>query len=116
MTTDSFSAYQNASRATAFFKTNGRRETLAYIALGITGESGEIAEKIKQHLRGDVAANPDDPAWRDLLQKEIGDVLWYLARLCDALDLDLGTVAAANLDKLRDRKDRNALQGDGDTR
>lgn len=85
---------------------------LSYFALGLASEAGEVAGKIKKHLRGD----KDVPTLREELVGELGDVLWYVAMTAEALDLDLGEVAASNINKLHDRKARGTLQGDGDNR
>jgi NTP pyrophosphatase (non-canonical NTP hydrolase) len=53
---------------------------------------------------------------RDDLEKELGDVLWYVANLASDLGLDLDDIATKNIDKLRDRERRDVLQGDGDDR
>ena len=47
---------------------------------------------------------------------ELGDVLWYLATICDVLNIELESVAQGNIDKLRSRKLRGALHGSGDDR
>ena len=47
---------------------------------------------------------------------ELGDVLWYAATLAADLGLDLSEVARRNMDKLNDRRARQALHGDGDKR
>lgn len=70
---------------------------LVWNALGLTGEAGEVAEHIKKgvfHRHGIDRAQ---------LKKEIGDTLWYAAALCTKLDLDMGEVMQANIDKLRQR-------------
>jgi NTP pyrophosphatase (non-canonical NTP hydrolase) len=82
--------------------------------LGLSGETGEVAEKFKKIYRdkGGVI-NSDD---RLEIQKELGDVLWYLAVLSDTLGLTLEEVAALNLEKLKARQQRGQLHGSGDNR
>lgn len=87
----------------------GSNTELSYLALGLMGESGEVAEKIKKKIR-DGSFDPKETA------KECGDVLWYLARLCNALGTNLEEVALQNYIKLLDRKNRNKLSGSGDNR
>ena len=82
---------------------------LAYTALGLTGEAGEYAEKIKKFIRDGVM---DDR----LAAKELGDVLWYLANAAQELGYDLSEIAEMNLQKLADRKGRNKIGGSGDER
>lgn len=82
---------------------------LSYLALGLMGESGEVAEKIKKKIR-DGKFDAKETA------KECGDVLWYLARLCKALGSSLEEEAYNNYTKLLDRKTRNMIQGSGDNR
>ncbi len=82
-------------------RTAGHREDvrvrLNYTALGLTGESGEVADMIKKVLYH------DHPLDRAALSKELGDVLWYLAVMADSLDLSLEQVAQENVTKLRRR-------------
>lgn len=87
---------------------------LAYTALGLTGEAGEIANKVKKVYRD--SGGQLTPDKRDELASELGDVLWYLAMLASELDISLETVAQANLDKLSSRQARGKIQGSGDQR
>lgn len=85
-----------------------------HLVLGLVGEAGEIAEKVKKLVRdkhSDVAQLD-----RDDMAAELGDVLWYSAVLANFLDLSLNDVAQRNVDKLADRQRRNALGGSGDNR
>lgn len=70
---------------------------LAYQALGLAGEAGEVADLIKKHI------GQGHPLDRDRLAKEIGDVLWHAAMLCRVLGLSFGAVAKGNIEKLRVR-------------
>ena len=108
-----FDAYQAATAATAIYPAAGQQTlpALTYLALGLAGETGEVVEKIKKLLR-----DGDSPAKRDELAKEMGDVLWYLARLAAELNQPLSAVATTNLEKLRSRQQRQQLHGNGDNR
>ena len=85
-----------------------------YPALGLAGEVGEFCNKLKKVMRDN--SGVITPEFTKDAEKELGDVLWYLAACASELGLDLGTIAEKNLDKLFDRKDRGTLQGDGDDR
>ena len=82
-------------------RTLGRDRThdqqLANAALGLTGESGEVAEIIKKHL---FHATPLD---QESLVKELGDCLWYIGAFAKVLGLSLNDIAQRNVDKLRTR-------------
>ena len=85
-----------------------------YYGLGIAGESGELAEKVKKLYR-DKGGKLDAVTEQDLLY-EMGDILWYLSRLADSLGYSLETVAFKNMSKLADRMVRDKIHGDGDNR
>ena len=105
-----FTLYQQEALKSAIFPEEYK---IIYPALGLAGETGEVVEKVKKLLRGDVKL---DDAYRDMLIKELGDVLWYMAALANDLDTDLEEVAKINLVKLKDRQGRNKIQGNGDSR
>lgn len=107
-----FNRYQDVARETAIYPEMGRN--FVYPALGLCGEAGEVAEKIKKVLR-DRGGEVDFTARIEIL-RELGDVLWYAAALASELGLRLGEAAEANLRKLRSRKERNMLHGNGDER
>jgi NTP pyrophosphatase (non-canonical NTP hydrolase) len=107
-----FEEYQTKSRRTALYPNVG--ENFIYPTLGLVGESGEVAEKIKKVIR-DKSGVIDDET-RETIQKELGDVLWYVAQLATELGLSLGDVAEKNIEKLYSRMDRGKLQGSGDNR
>ena len=107
----SFHRYQLDSAQTAIYP---RERALEYVALGLVGEAGEIANKVKKVIRdngGEVT--PEQSA---LIASEIGDVLWYMAALSRELGLDLGAIAQANIQKLNDRQLRGVIGGSGDNR
>ena len=106
------SEYQERSRATAVYP--GAGENLLYPTLGLCGEAGEVAEKVKKMLRDDGGVLSAER--REALAKELGDVLWYVAQVATEADLELEAIAEGNLAKLLSRRDRDVLQGSGDTR
>lgn len=83
-----------------------------YPTLGLVGEAGEIANKIKKMQRDGVTQDEI----RSDIESELGDVLWYMAALADELEISLAEVACNNLNKLISRQARNAIQGSGDWR
>jgi len=108
-----FDEYQQKALTTVL-STNDEFKDLLHWILGVNGEAGEIAEKIKKIIRdkqGDVSE--EDKAE---LAKEVGDVLWYLAVLAHQLGVSFDTVAEQNIQKLQSRKQRGMLQGSGDNR
>jgi len=102
-----FNEYQNESRKTWLF---GHKHDFIRSVLGLFGEAGEIAEKLKKEYRDNKVVSSDD------LKKELGDVLYYVARIADYYKLDLEEVASHNIEKLFSRKARGKIQGDGDDR
>lgn len=102
-----FDTYQRFTEETAIYPDD---KAVMYLALGAAGEAGEIAEKVKKSVR------EDDPSYLEDLESEIGDELWYLARLADELGLSFEDIAVQNVEKLTDRKKRDVLKGEGDDR
>jgi NTP pyrophosphatase (non-canonical NTP hydrolase) len=87
----------------------GSTTELSYLALGLGGESGEVLEKTKKLIR-------DGKFDKVEVAKELGDVLWYLARYASAIGVSLNDIAETNVTKLASRKQRNVLTGSGDNR
>jgi len=104
--------YQGLSRRTATYP--GAGENIVYPTLGLAGEAGEVAEKVKKLIRDDGGELTDER--RAALASELGDVLWYVAQVATEADLQLEDIAAANLDKLLSRQARGVLSGSGDDR
>jgi len=92
--------------------THSQMERMARLALGLCGESGELAEKIKKVMRGDQELGASYQA----IEKELGDILWYCAVMSFEIITNLDRVAQINLDKLSDRDDRGMIKGSGDER
>lgn len=98
--------YQNAAAETAIYP---QEYEIIYPALGLAGEAGEVANKVKKLIRD---GNTDLHSIAD----ELGDVLWYIAALARDLGVDLDTLAKENIKKLHSRKQRGVLGGSGDKR
>ena len=121
-----FNSYQEQAKETAVFPyayfndvINGghvvaRQLQAVYPVLGLTGEAGEVAEKVKKLIRDRNGVYDD--AWVEELKKELGDVMWYVAIIADCFKIKLEDVATGNITKLRSRKERNKINGEGDNR
>jgi NTP pyrophosphatase (non-canonical NTP hydrolase) len=108
-----FQHFQEHTKKTAIYPDacKGTVPAISYCALGLAGEAGEIANKVKKLIR-----DGDTAELRDKIRAEVGDALWYLARLADELGVQLGDLAYQNVIKLQDRKERGVLNGSGDNR
>ncbi|MBP6880892.1 nucleoside triphosphate pyrophosphohydrolase family protein [Candidatus Saccharibacteria bacterium] len=105
--------YQQASAST-IVESDDSALFLARMTLGLVGESGEVAEKVKKILRDDNGQLTNET--KSAIAAELGDVLWYLARLAELTDVSLDKVAQENLSKLTSRQKRNKISGSGDNR
>lgn len=111
-----FDEYQERAKKYDFFEPNGDLKDTGFIekVLGLTGEAGEAADKIKKIIRDkDGKVSSED---REAVAKELGDTLWYLATMARYLGIPLSEVAQGNIDKLESRYQRNKLHGEGDER
>ena len=104
--------YQRESRKTALYPDVG--SNAIYPTLGLVGEAGEVADKVKKILR-DKKGLFDEKS-KDEIKFELGDVLWYISQLASELGYELDDVANSNLKKLKSRKLRGKIQGSGDDR
>ena len=102
-----FDEYQKFAKTTAIYPENCK---ITYPTLGLCGEAGEVAEKVKKKIRDGKPLIIKD------VVKELGDVLWYLSTLASDLNVSLEDIAQTNVEKLTSRKERNKLQGSGDNR
>lgn len=111
-TTLTFEEYQVKARETAQYPQIGHN--IIYPTLGLTGEAGEVADKVKKLFR-DHNGNLNQDR-KEELAKEIGDCLWYVAMLADEIGYSMAQIAAMNIQKLGDRAKRGKLGGEGDNR
>lgn len=104
-------AYQSKASS---FATYPQDKAIIYLALGLNGEAGEVAEKVKKVIRDNNGEFNEDKIKEILL--ELGDVLWYVSETARQLGFDLSFVAESNINKLQSRLDRDKLHGSGDHR
>lgn len=107
-----FDDYQQAALRTA--ADTKQKFELFHLVLGLVGETGEIAEKMKKWIRDQNAE--ESKIDKADLTKELGDVLWYAAVLAHYFDISFDDIASKNIAKLADRQQRNVLRGAGDDR
>lgn len=112
--------YQKAALETAVYQKDYK---VIYPALGMNGEAGEVADKVKKVLRDSEVIVRDgcgaivlSDVKRYELAKEVGDVLWYVAMMAYDLGYSLDEIAEMNIRKLASRKQRGQLSGSGDNR
>jgi len=107
-----FGEYSDLAWHIAFYPNTGR--DLAYPTLGLNGEAGEVAEKVKKIIRDkDGRLTKQDV---EEIAKELGDALWYINAMCKTIGVSLPEIARRNLAKLYSRKERGKLHGEGDDR
>ena len=107
-----FKTYQKLARETAQYPNLG--SNFIYPTLGLVGEAGEVAEKVKKIIRdkGGILDNESKIS----IKKELGDVLWYISNISTELQFELEDVAALNLEKLKLRSAKGTISGSGDDR
>jgi NTP pyrophosphatase (non-canonical NTP hydrolase) len=106
--------YQEVASNYAMFPSD---TSLMYLTLGLCGESGEVAEKIKKYVRENGPLQNTYPThYKEALIRELGDVLWYLANLAKVLNVPLNDVARKNIEKIQKRLENNTIKGEGDDR
>jgi len=105
------SEYQTAAIKTAIYP---KAIKVLYPTLGLTGEAGEVSNKVKKIFRDDNGIITSER--KAAVASELGDVLWYLAALANDLELSLEDIARENLDILASRQKRGTIKGDGDNR
>ena len=103
--------YQKVALTTAIYP---REQAIIYPTLGLTGEAGEVANKVKKIIRD--GSNKNDNSMVSEIKSEIGDCLWYIAVLADDIGCKLSDIANTNLIKLANRKEKGTIGGSGDKR
>lgn len=109
-----FDEYQKQAMKTAVHTSNDFVEAFLYRTLGLMGEAGEVAEKVKKIVR-DKGGKLNDTDKQEII-KEMGDVLWYLQAISEYLGVPFDEVARVNIEKLHSRQLRQKLHGSGDNR
>ena len=107
-----FNTYQKNARLTAQYPNLG--SNYIYPTLGLVGEAGEVAEKVKKVIRDKKGVFDDES--KKGLKKELGDVLWYVSNLCTEFNFSLDDIALQNLEKLNLRATKGKISGSGDDR
>lgn len=87
--------FQRLAQVTAGVRTD--RDQIAYCALGLAGEAGEVVDIAKKWF------GQGHPLDLGKVKNELGDVLWYISALACSLDISLEEIATANVEKLRKR-------------
>ena len=103
--------YQQKALETAFYP---KEYKVIYPALGLTGEAGEVADKVKKIIRDNNGTMSKEKAVE--IAKEAGDVLWYIATLAHDIGFTLDEIGQMNYEKLHSRQQRGMLGGSGDNR
>ena len=103
--------YQKVALTTAIYP---REQAIIYPTLGLTGEAGEVANKVKKIIRD--GSDKNDDSLVSEIKSEIGDCLWYIAVLASDFNIKLSDIASSNLEKLEKRKQKGTIHGSGDDR
>jgi NTP pyrophosphatase (non-canonical NTP hydrolase) len=102
-----FEEYQEIMKDFAVYPRDTELAAISYLALGLNGEAGEVAEQIKKAIRNDGYLSNER---REKIIQELGDVLWYITRIAVEFDVSMAEIAVANIEKLENRKRLNQLK------
>ena len=102
-----FEDYQEIIETFAVYPRDNELAAVSYLALGLNGEAGEVADEVKKAIRNDGLISSER---RAKILGEIGDVLWYITRLAIEFDTPLEEIAQANIDKLEKRRQIGGLK------
>ena len=103
--------YQKEAVKTAMY---GSGLKIVYPTLGLAGEAGEVADKVKKVIRDHNGEFSEELKLE--IAKELGDVLWYCANISHDMGFTLDTIAKLNIEKIQSRRERNQISGSGDNR
>ena len=103
--------YQKEALVTATYP---KEHVILYPALGLNGEAGEVAEKVKKVLRDNNGNFTEEK--RQEIAKELGDCLWYVSVMANDIGYSLDEIGEMNIHKLMSRQQRGVIHGDGDNR
>lgn len=118
-----FNEYQKKAQTTAQFPTDITLHVSTYYenplpwiypAIGLAGETGELLNKLKKVIRDNEGVITEN--MNMMIIDEIGDVMWYIAMLCNTLGYDMDIVMNRNVSKLAERMKNNTIKGNGDNR
>ena len=109
-----FDEYQRLAARTGYGPDKDKSFVLMIHSMGLAGETGEVIEKLKHVMRDEGGVVSEEK--RQLLKKEMGDVLWYLSELARTLGFSFDEIATLNIKKLEDRAKRGMIGGEGDLR
>jgi len=101
--------YQEFTPTTALYP---KKFEESYLSTGLAAEAGEVSDLFAKYFRGDYTSQPMIPK----LEKELGDIFWFISQICNCYGLDMEEILDLNVDKLTSRKDRGVIQGSGDDR
>ncbi len=103
--------YQRETRRTAVYP---QELKIIYPTIGLAGETGEVAEKVKKVIRDHRGEFSETQ--KAEIAKELGDVLWYVASIAADMGYTMDDIARLNIKKIRTRAERNLIHGEGDNR
>lgn len=106
--------YQRMAGETASFGKDTQWDAVDYCTLGLTGEAGEVANKVKKVCRDDKKVFTAEKC--ESIADELGDCMWYIAMCAENLGYSLEDIARMNYAKLQSRQERGVLGGSGDHR
>jgi|TARA_R100001591_G_scaffold26964_1_gene37229 NTP pyrophosphatase (non-canonical NTP hydrolase) len=92
--------YLDFTRKTAKYPKRREKE---YLMIGLMNEAGEVGGAYKKEIRDRVDNT-------ELIIDELGDVLWYLQRLCDVYDIKISELMVNNMDKLFNRMSKEQME------
>ena len=92
--------YTDFTRRTAKYPKRREKE---YLMIGLMNEAGEVGGAYKKEIRDRIDNT-------DLIVDELGDVLWYLTRLCDVYDVKISELMVNNMDKLFNRMSKEDMK------